>query len=449
MRISSLRFRLILLSVVSILLALAATTFVLNTLFHQFFQERIFAELDQDLKQLTANISINDDGTLTVSPLQDPRFAEPFSGLYWQIVEEDHTTLSSTSLWGTVYETSMGDEPGKQYRVDTTSGQGVPILVLGWTIILGDDQNQRKVTLSIATNESEVIEATTRFRTSFIQWLFVMFIALIIASTVQVLLGLAPLETLRRKVGQVRAGTESRLNGQFPREVQPLADEVNELLELHETSLEDARARASDLAHGLKTPLTVMLMLAQDMRRNEQVETAAEIESQVASMHHFIERELARTRTRTPTRIQTPALPVAEKMVSAIRKFPRDTPLDWEMDIPADLTTPFDEHDLSELLGNIFDNARKWAKGKVTITGLVSETAMSSLCIEDDGPGVPDALLQTILTRGGRLDADVQGTGLGLTICADMTESYGATLTLTRAKIGGLAVCISWPHNYR
>ena len=444
MRASSLGLRLILLACLSISVALIATTFVLNALFHDFFEERIFAELDRDLTQLTANLSIEEDGSLSVSPMPNPRFGLPFSGLYWQAVEPEKQASASRSLWGGSYDFPANPIAGQRTRIEIDSSQDVPLLITGWTILIGESDQQRRITLSVATNESEVIEATDKFQSAFILWLALMFLGLIIASWVQVRLGLVPLETLRKKVEQVRSGAKNKLEGPFPSEVQPLAGEVNELLALHETSLADARERASDLAHGLKTPLTVMQTIARDLRKVNQDEQADEIDTQVASMRHYIERELARVRTQVPSNTKIQVAPVVDKMVSTIRRFPRETPLEWRVDIPAGLGTPFDAHDLAEMLGNLFDNARKWAKSQVHIHGESLPDGRASITVEDDGPGVPDDMLATIVARGGRLDPSVQGTGLGLTICADMAESYGATFTLSKSPLGGLSVTIMW-----
>ena len=444
MKTSSLGLRLILLACLSISVALIATTFVLNTLFHDFFEERIFSELDRDLIQLTANLSIEQDGSISVEPLTNPRFGLPFSGLYWQAVEPEKQAVVSRSLWAGSYEFPVNPIAGQRTRLEIDSNQGVPLLITGWTILIGEGDQRRAITLSVATNESEVIEATAKFRSAFILWLALMFLGLIIASWVQVRLGLVPLETLRKKVEQVRSGAKDKLEGPFPSEVQPLAGEVNELLALHETSLADARERASDLAHGLKTPLTVMQTIARDLRKVKQGEQADEIDTQVASMRHYIERELARVRTQVPSSAKTQAAPVVDKMVSTIRRFPRETPLDWHVDIPDDLNTPFDAHDLSEMLGNVLDNARKWAKSQVRIHSEILPDGRASIVIEDDGPGVPDDMLPTILARGERLDPSVQGTGLGLAICADMAESYGAEFTLSKSPLGGLSVTIMW-----
>lgn len=448
MKPSSLALRLILLAFVTVAIALGATTFVLDKLFYKNFEERVYSELDQYLKQLTANIVIDDRGTVSVQDLPDPRFALPYSGLYWQIRETGQEDVLSRSLWGRAFDMPAAPAAGSEIRASIISQSGIPLLALGWTILLGDAPAQRAVDLSVAIDQSEVIAAATRFRTAFLQWLALMFVALVLAFWVQVRLGLAPLEAIRQKVGQVRSGDRQRLQGAFPREVQPLVDEVNELLDLHEKSLARARARASDLAHGLKTPLTVMLALARDLRNEGQSTTAREIEEQVESMRQYIERELARVRTRTPTTKGAPVAPVVQKMVRALQKFPRDVPLDWDIQVPQDLISPFDEHDLSELLGNTLDNARKWAKSQILIEGIVHDNGYHTLRIQDDGPGVPPDRYAAILARGERLDPSVQGQGLGLAICVDLAQSYGVDFVLAQSPLGGLQVEIRWPAIY-
>lgn len=444
MKATSLSLRLILLACLSISVALATLAFVFNSLFYSYFEERMYSELDQHLKQLTANLSFDNQGNIFVTPLPDPRFNLPFSGLYWQAQEINGQEVFSKSLWTSSIDIPVGETPGQQLRTSVVTNLGVPLLTLSWTILLNDETEIRSVTLSVAIDETEVQEAAAGFRTTILKWLALIFAGLIAAAWVQVRLGLAPLEDIRKKVGKIRAGDEFKLEGTFPNEVQPLADEVNELLERHNTSLASARDRASDLAHGLKTPLTVMLTLALDLRTAGQDEIADEIETQVSSMRYYIERELARVRTQSPAGIQTDAAPVVHKMVSTIRRFPRDEPLDWQVEITEELRTPFDEHDFSELLGNIFDNARKWAKSRVRVIGKTLPDGSAEILIEDDGPGVPNEMLPSILARGERLDPDVQGTGLGLAICADMIESYGAEFILDRSSLGGLAVTIRW-----
>ena len=159
MRIHSLGLRLMLLGFFSIALALSTTTVVLNNLFYNYFVDRIYLELDQHLKQLTANLSIDADNNIKVSPLLDPRYSLPFSGLYWQAVEENGQSVSSRSLWGNPLNIPVDPVPGKQQKYTLTSDQGVPLLAMGWGILLGGDPDQRFIYLSVATDESEILAA--------------------------------------------------------------------------------------------------------------------------------------------------------------------------------------------------------------------------------------------------------------------------------------------------
>jgi len=309
---------------------------------------------------------------------------------------------------------------------------------------VGEESNPSLVQLTVAIDQTEVQRASEGFQATMLRWMAIIFVGLFLAAWVQVKLGLAPLETLRRKVERVRGGEDTRLEGDFPTEVMPLANEVNELLDLHEITLSEARERASDLAHGLKTPLTIMSTIARDLRKDGLGKPAAEIDAQIASMSHFIERELARVRVRTPGSATTPALPVAERMLGAIKRFPREEPLEWQLVMAADFSTPFDEHDLSELLGNQLDNARKWAKSVVRLTGEVRPDGTHVLTVEDDGKGVDEKQLAKLGRRGRRLDPSAQGSGLGLAICADLAAHYGADFTFGRSDLGGLKISVCW-----
>ncbi len=444
MKSGSLGLRLILLACASISISLVAAGFMLSGLFHQYFEERLYRELENQLNQLTANLALGENDSIVVGELPDPRFRLPFSGLYWQVIEQDGDSVFSRSLWGEPIAITAPAEPGVLVRDRDYNNPDEPLLIVGREILLGDPVDPRVLDLTVAVSEEEVYLALNRFRYTLTQWLALMFVFLILASWIQVRLGLSPLEAIREKINAIRGGHAKRLTGEFPAEVMPLADEVNELLELHETSLETARSRASDLAHGLKTPLTIMLALAKDIEKAGQPKIADDITQQVNSMNQYVERELARSRLQVPAGLRTRAKPVIQRMADMIAKLPRDEPLDWQVDIPETLDAPFDEHDLSELMGNMLDNARKWAKSVVVISGGTAGNETQHITVEDDGPGVPEDMIETILSRGGRLDENVQGTGLGLAICADMAREYGADLTLEKSELGGLKVSFIW-----
>ncbi len=444
MRVHSLAARLVLLACLSIGGALGTISFVLSGQFSRYFEDRVYAELDAHLDQLTANLSFNEVGDLVVAPLADPRFEAPFSGLYWQARRADHPQVVSRSLWTGSIDVPPSDSAGVLSRDALKSSMGEPLLALSRAVRVGSEADPSLVQLTVAIDQTEVQRASAGFQATMFGWMAIIFIGLILASWVQVKLGLVPLETLRKKVEQVRGGKDKRLEGDFPVEVMPLANEVNELLDLHEITVTQARERASDLAHGLKTPLTIINTVARDLRKAGQGAAAGEIDSQIASMSHFIERELARVRVRTPGVVATPARPVAERMLDAIKRFPREEPLQWQLHMAADFSTPFDAHDLSELLGNQLDNARKWAKSVVRLSGQVLPDGTHVLTVEDDGKGVDKKQRAKLGRRGRRLDPSAQGSGLGLAICADLAAHYGAAFKLGRSDLGGLKISIRW-----
>ncbi len=444
MRLNSLATRLVLLACLSIGVALGSISYVLSAQFNRFFEDRVYAELGAHLNQLTANLSFDAAEDLVVAPLLDPRFQAPFSGLYWQARREGHPQVVSRSLWTGSLDVPPPDSAGELVRSALISSTNQPLLTLSRTVRVGDESAPSLVQLTVAIDQTEVQRAATGFQATMLGWMGLIFIGLILASWVQVRLGLVPLETLREKVERVRSGKDKRLEGDFPSEVMPLANEVNELLDLHEITVTQARERASDLAHGLKTPLTIINTIARDLRRNGHGKSADEIDSQIASMSHFIERELARVRVRTPGVANSPALPVAERMLDAIKRFPREEPLTWHLRMEPDFSTPFDDHDLSELLGNQLDNARKWAKSQVRITGEVLADGTHMITVEDDGAGVDKKQRAQLGRRGRRLDPSAQGSGLGLAICADLASFYGADFTLGRSELGGLKISVSW-----
>jgi signal transduction histidine kinase len=242
----------------------------------------------------------------------------------------------------------------------------------------------------------------------------------------------------------VRTGRTARLGTAFPDEVRPLAAEVDHLLEAQAQAITRARARAADLAHGLKTPLTVLATTAEDLRDRGDTVLADEVASVADAMRRHVDRELARARAAHPGREGRPvaALPVIERVVSVLRRTPRGHDLDWRIDVPAEADVAVEAQDLAEMLGNLAENAAKWASGVVRIA---ADPNGSLLTIEDDGPGIPEAAIGTALVRGGRLDEAQPGSGLGLAIVSDLVETYGGTLTLDRSPLGGLHAAIRLP----
>ena len=445
MRLASLRLRLLLAAAIATSLAVGLTGIVLVYLFQQYVENRVYSELESHLQQLTEGLSVADDGSVTVTPLADQRFSQPFSGLFWQVAVEGDAPVLSRSLWdeGIALDTSE-NAPGQMIRRVAAAASGGELLVLDWTITIEPAGSPRTVNLAVAADRAETEQATSAFAWDLTKWLALLVVALLLATSLQVGVGLRPLEVLRGRVARIRAGDEPRLGGEYPVEVQPLVEEVNTLLEVRDRSLSSARARAGDLAHGLKTPLTVLAAIARQMRQAGDEAQAVEIDDQIASMRRHVERELMRARLgmRKASRVGVRAR--VQRMVDAMKKLPRGRDLSWQVAVPETVEAPMEEQDLSELLGNLLDNSRIWAAGTVRISAGGSDEGFE-LSVDDDGPGVPDDKIAVVLERGQRLDEGKKGSGLGLAIARDIAAAYGGTLALSRSPLGGLQVRLELP----
>ena len=435
MKIGSLRLRFLLAAAISIALALFIAGWALIQLFERQVRDSLLNDLDNDLLQLVGAIAVGTDGAVSINgQLADPRFGEPYSGRYWRIdfgppgAKVLREPLRSRSLWDADMDPSKplqgpDDEAlifaSRQITVDA-GGKELPL----W--------------LSVAANAKEVKVPLASLRNQLIVSLMLIGAALTVAAWIQVSVGLSPLRALRRQLADVRSGQSSRLTGGFPDEVAPLVGELNDVLEMRDKSLERARRRAGDLAHGLKTPLTVLSSIARDIRKQKLTAAAEDIEEQAETMRLHVERALARARLSAGGgRAATPLRPVLDKVVAAMQRLPKGDDLDWHIYASGPETVPVEANDLTELLGNLLDNARCWAASQIAIRlegGLLS--------IEDDGPGVPDNELGRIGERGRRLDESKTGSGLGLSIVADIADTYGFSVHYGRSPLGGLKVSI-------
>ncbi|WP_373505105.1 sensor histidine kinase [Aestuariivirga sp.] len=432
MKKGSLRLRLFVAAAISIAAALSLTGFALVRLFEAQVRERVITGLENDLLQLAGSISVAEDGTISAGKaLSDPRYQEPYGGRYWKIEfmpapgQAAPESMQSPSLW--------------DYDLDSAN----PIGPEGEALVfarreLSIDRNGKplELTLIAAAHEQEVQRPIEELRDQLIVSLGIIGSILLLGAWLQVTVGLRPLQQLRQKLADIRTGQASRLSGPFPDEVSPLAGELNDVLDLRDQSLERARRRAGDLAHGLKTPLTVLSSIARDLRKDGRMQQADDIDEQSDAMLRHVERALARARLSSGKgHAATGLKPVVERVIKALERLPGGDDLDFDVHVLNDVTVPMEHGDLTELLGNLLDNSRKWAKAMVRV-----RYAPPCLVIEDDGPGVPDENLKTISERGRRLDESKQGSGLGLSIVEDIADIYGLTVTYGRSPLGGLMV---------
>ena len=426
----------------SVLLALCLSAFGLLFLFERHVERRVEAELRIHLDQLIAGLERDAEGELVLarSPA-DPRFNQPLSGLQWQIVIElDGTILRSRSLWDDVLALPpkpMISGTVHQHRLKDPSGSSV--LALERDLALPAWLGGSEIRAVVAHDTGEIRAATRAFAGDLVPFLALIGALLIAAAWTQVAVGLRPLSTIRDRLAAIRSGASRRLGANFPDEVGPLATEIDELLSARELQIEKAKARAADLAHGLKTPLQVLAGDIARLQAKGETTMAENIAEVAAAMRRNVERELARARIADGSANgRADVGNVVRQVVAVVRRTPDGTRLEWVVDLPPNLEARIDPDDLAEALGNLVENAARHACRTVEITGHDGGgTAM--IAISDDGPGIPEEQLADVLKRGGRLDSSNSGTGLGLAIVSDIAAAWGATLNLKNTGRGLLA----------
>ena len=433
--------RLLALSVVTIAAALLLAWLALTILFERHIRMRLEEELISNTHSLVANLQWQ-DGQLNVGTLlPDPRFERPLGGLYWQIDQEGGEVLRSRSLWDASLPAPERILP-TSYEAIGPDGRKLFLHAAGFTLATSEGEQRLRVT--IGADYRQVDDAVGRFGNELGLALFLIGVALSAAATLQVGVGLTPLGALRAQISAIRAGRRLRLDPHVPKEVGPLVDEVNELLSAQEDALARARTQAGDLAHGLKTPLTILSSLTPALARAGQAESAQELDDQINDMRRRIDWQLARARLGS-VRVATTDLDVlVNQLVDLVRRSPPGARLAWDVAVGVGTVLPVDEVDAAEAIGNLLENAAKWARSTVRISA-DQRSGQTAICVEDDGPGVNPDDYDLILRRGVRLDDGVDGSGLGLAIVSDIVSAYAGHVELSRSELGGLAIITTWP----
>jgi len=442
----SLRLRLIAGGAAAIVVALAIAGVALTLLFERHVARGLAEDLDVHLKQLLAGIDVGADGHIAVTrPPADPRFADPLSGLYWQISDDRGDLLRSRSLWDTVLQLPADNPaPDEVHRHQIAGPAGARLLVAERLVKLTGAGGELPVRVSVALDLARVVNARNAFAADLATALAVLAAFLGLATVVQVTLGLRPLDQLRRGVADIRAGRNRHLGSSVPPEVQPLVDEVNALLDAREQDVVRSRNRAADLAHGLKTPLAALAADSERLRRSGEIAVADDIGSAVDAMRRHVDRELARARLRGGERharpVTTMLLPLVRSLVATLSRTDAGARLAFEVAVDEQLAVPFDRSDLAEVIGNLLENATRHARSRVRVAA-DGPVGAAAICVDDDGPGIPPQSRGQALARGVRLDERKSGTGLGLAIVQDVLDAYDWTLALDRSELGGLKVC--------
>lgn len=259
--------------------------------------------------------------------------------------------------------------------------------------------------------------------------------------------GLRPFNRLRQQLLALRDGSNLRIEGTYPTEVQPLVNDLNSLLEHREQIVKRALAKAGDLAHGLKTPLAVLRQEADRAETAGQHEIAATLSHQVERMRRQVDYHLAQARATAPGTVPTapcPLLPSVQGLTRTLLRIYADRGVAIDVDVSADHSIRGQREDLEEMLGNLLDNACKWANSRVKIQS-AQESGIVLITVDDDGSGLPNSMREQVLQRGIRADESAPGSGLGLAIVRDLAELYGGTIALDDSPSGGLRASLRLP----
>ncbi len=436
---NSLAFRLLAGAAIWSVAVLIVGGFVLSAVFRGAVQQAFDDTLSAQLQSLVAATAGDSRGGETVTFLRalgDGRYEQTYSGLYWQI-DAPTARLRSRSL----FDTELPAEAIGFSTVPGPDGQRLRIFVRDISL----PELAAPVRYAIAADLAVVRAQIRRFNGTLIWALAILGAGLLTAMLVQVRFGLQPLRRLRSALADVRLGRADSLAGSYPSEVAPLADELNAVLDSNAEVVARARTHVGNLAHALKTPLAV---LTNEAAAHPDAPLAAAITQQTNRMQHQVDHHLVRARAAASAAVigtRTDVEAVASDLRRAMRHIHRrDAELDIVLDIAPGCVFRGERQDLEEMVGNLLDNACKWAAGQVVLTAR-RDAATLTISVADDGPGVADDQLDGLLQRGRRLDESMPGSGLGLSIVADIAQLYGGAVSVGKAEQVGLAAVLTLP----
>lgn len=440
----SLSFRLAAGAVVWIAVALAVTGFALTEMFRDTIERNFDDILRDDLDEIVSLIEVDPEGRphLRHHPV-DPRFNKRFSGWYWRILADNGWREWSQSLWDQeITLPKSGISATSEPVIYTAFGPaGEALRVAAFDYAPGDSKT--RTLILVAGPNYKIKESMATFVKVVVLALAVLGVGLVVAVAVQVRFGLKPLRRLVGRLHDVGAGRATRLEGANPSELAPLASELNALLDHNASVIERVRTQAGELAHAIKTSLAVLRNEADriDGEAGEIVRYHTELMSQRVGAN------LSRAQAagaRGVLGARTPVGPVARDLCRTLERIFTDRAIRITLDIDNGAVFQGECQDMEEMLGNLLENACKWAHGQVRVRAGQVDGYME-LVVEDDGPGIPMAAKDGVLERGRRLDKSMPGNGLGLTIVHDVVDLYGGSLTLEDSPLGGLAAKLRLP----
>jgi signal transduction histidine kinase len=444
----SLTRRMITVAALWIIILLAGGGLALDRVLTAAMTRNFDSQLEYVLTSLIASAEVGPDGEVLLNRAPaDQRFLEPYSGLYFQIsgaqLTEDRRAiqdLPSRSLWDRRMKVQTSHRDLSLHVYDSSEFPDEPLRVLERDVRLPGSPVRWR--FQVAQSRGGLDDQIDVLRRTMVRSFVILGLGLLVLAALQAFYGLWPLRRVRRAIVAIRSGTKSRIEERFPREIEPLTEELNALLEHNELQAEEARRHAGNLAHALKTPLTVITNAA--TARAEDLDDTVCREATVMRRH--IDHHLARARAvgrRASAQARSAVWPSLEAVERAVARLHENVTIDLAGDKTAIVRV--ERQDLDEMLGNLIENAAKYGNGRVFVT-VVSTPECVEIEVEDDGRGIPEEERISIFDRGARLDTDKPGTGLGLAIVRDVAQIYGGSIHLEASEdLGGLLARLRLP----
>lgn len=456
----ALRLRLLGGSLLVIWLAVAVAGWGLHALFVQHVSQQLQDQLILELDHLSASIDWSEENQalLPLADDHDARLRQPLSGLYWQIDrlgEAPQPAIArSPSLWDQVMDSAAAQPVG---TLTTASGNRIQLARLitpqgrSWRLVQRELQLPEDAApvlrLSVAGDEQLLAEPLRRFTRLLLLALGLLALGLSVLVVVQLQLALRPLQALQRQLAAVRSGQAARLQAGFPQEIEPLVQEFNHVLTQNTEMVERARTQAGNLAHALRTPLTILANAAASRPADDAL--ASLVREQTGIANRQVDYQLARARAASAVRatgLRTPVLGPLQALIKTMQRLHAGRNIRFEL-LPMAAAPAFrgEADDFFELAGNLLDNAGKWARSRVRVSVSLAAPDQLCLCVEDDGPGIPAGQREQLFARGVQLDERHPGVGLGLDIVRTLAETYGGHVAVSESVLGGAAFSLTLP----
>ncbi|HAS61398.1 MAG TPA: ATP-binding protein [Vibrio sp.] len=424
----SLKSRLVLAAVVWLTAMIIAAGVTVPTQVYNYMVTDTKSQLSIYMDEITANLEVNKEGQLTLSTqLSDPRFSQPYSGLYWSASTQD-SQIRSRSLWDRTIEFD-------KKKSDAFGAKNEPLIYIQTSVYFPDYNQPIKIMVGI--DEQPIEDTVSDLMGELWVILALLYLGVLAVIFVQIAWSLSPLTKMHNELSQLRQGDRTALGNDYPRDIAPVVSDLNALLFHYQELLERARHHAGNLSHALKTPLSVLkneIQYLPESNQKQLLDPVNQIQSQID--YHLGRARMAGTRNILSVK-SSPAERI-DAISMAFDKVYAERSITLINEIESELEVSVEQSDLDEMVGNLLENGYKWASSIIRVYSEPIDEKNINIIVEDDGPGIPDQQLEHVVKRGVRLDETTPGTGLGLNIVSEMAHSYRGTISLSRSVMGGL-----------